>query len=154
VSDVRPDLSRRQGDYGIDGDFRVIPQRGHAVILALIGIVLVGLAVRSAVTGGATAAVAFGLLALAFVLFIGSYLRTSRVGKFEVRARVLGDLRLRGDEHVLDFGCGRRALLMTAARLLPTDGRSASTCGAPTRAATARTPPAAMGALASLDGHG
>ncbi|GAA1809746.1 class I SAM-dependent methyltransferase [Actinomadura chokoriensis] len=119
MSDVRPDLSRRRGDYGIDGDFRVIPPRGHAVILALIGIVLVGLAVRGAVTGAAITAVAFGLLALAFVLFVGSYLRTSRVGKFEVWARVLGDLRLRGDERVLDLGCGRGALLTTAAKLLP-----------------------------------
>ncbi|MFB4306780.1 class I SAM-dependent methyltransferase [Actinomadura sp. GTD37] len=97
----------------------MIPPRGHAIILALIGFVLVTLAVRSAATGAVTAAAVFGLSALAFVLFVSSYLRTTRVGKFEVWAYVLGDLRLRGDEHVLDLGCGRGALLMTAARLLP-----------------------------------
>lgn len=119
MSDVRPELRHRRGDYGIDGDFRVIPPRGHALIIALIDIVLVTLAILSALTGAVTAAVVFGLSALAFVLFVSSYLRTSRVGKFEVWARVLGDLRLRGDEHVLDLGCGCGALLMTAAKLLP-----------------------------------
>lgn len=119
MSDIRPDLRRPLGDYGIDGDFRVIPPRGHAVILALIGIALVTLTIRNAVTGAVTAAVVFGLSALAFALFVGSYLRASRVGKFEVWARVLGGLRLRGDEHVLDLGCGRGALLVSAAKLLP-----------------------------------
>jgi arsenite methyltransferase len=57
------------------------------------------------------------------VLTVASYLRTTRVGKFEVWARILAGLQLRGDEDVLDLGCGRGALLLAAAKLLP-DGRA------------------------------
>ena len=53
------------------------------------------------------------------VLFVGSFLRTTRVGRFAVWAGILSDLRLRGDEQVLDLGCGRGALLPSAAELLP-----------------------------------
>jgi cyclopropane fatty-acyl-phospholipid synthase-like methyltransferase len=48
-----------------------------------------------------------------------AYIGTTRVGKFEVWARILGDLGLRGDEQVLDLGCGRGAVLLSAAKLLP-----------------------------------
>jgi arsenite methyltransferase len=119
MGDVQPDLRRRQGDYGVDGDFRVIPARWQAVIVAAIAVALVALTVRNAVAGALVGAVVTGLLALGLVLFVGSYLRTTRVGKFEVWARILSDLRLRGDEQVLDLGCGRGALLLSAAKLLP-----------------------------------
>ena len=46
------------------------------------------------------------------------YIRTTRLGKFEVWARVLEDLRLQGDERLLDLGCGRGAVLLAAAKLL------------------------------------
>jgi ubiquinone/menaquinone biosynthesis C-methylase UbiE len=47
------------------------------------------------------------------------YVHTTRRGKFVVWARLLSDLGLRGDERVLDVGCGRGAVLLAAARLLP-----------------------------------
>ncbi|WP_213455055.1 class I SAM-dependent methyltransferase [Rhizomonospora bruguierae] len=47
----------------------------------------------------------------------------SRVGKFVVWARLLDDLDLRGDEAILDLGCGRGALLISAALRVP-DGRA------------------------------
>jgi arsenite methyltransferase len=43
----------------------------------------------------------------------------SRVGKFVVWARLLDSLHLRGDEDVLDLGCGRGALLISAALRVP-----------------------------------
>jgi arsenite methyltransferase len=119
MSDVAPELRRRRGDYGFDGDFRVIPARWQAVIAAAVVAALIALTVRDIATGALVGAVVTGLLALGLVLFVGSYLRTTRVGKFEVWSRVLGDLRLRGDEQVLDLGCGRGALLLMVAELLP-----------------------------------
>src|SRR5260370_2938036 len=119
MGDVQLDLRRRQGDYGVDGDFRVIPARWQAVIVAVPAGGLGALTARDAVAGTLVGAVVTGLLALGLVLFVGSCVRTTRVGKFEVWARILSDLRLRGDEQVLDLGCGRRALLLSAAKLLP-----------------------------------
>jgi ubiquinone/menaquinone biosynthesis C-methylase UbiE len=47
---------------------------------------------------------------------------SSRVGKLQVRDRVLGSLQFRGDEKVLDVGCGRGLFLIGAVRRL-TSGR-------------------------------
>ncbi len=49
------------------------------------------------------------------LLMVGS----SYVGKLRARDRLLDRLRLRGDEQVLDVGCGRGLLLLGAARRLP-----------------------------------
>lgn len=44
----------------------------------------------------------------------------SKVGKLRLRDRVLGSLRWRGDERVLDLGCGHGLMLVGAARRLRT----------------------------------
>ena len=49
----------------------------------------------------------------------GTGLHTSRRGKFLAWADVLDGLHLRGDERLLDVGCGRGAVLIAAARRLP-----------------------------------
>jgi SAM-dependent methyltransferase len=51
-------------------------------------------------------------------------LYTSRRGKFVVWAELLNQLQLRGDERILDLGCGRGAVLLLAAQRLTT-GRAA-----------------------------
>jgi len=45
---------------------------------------------------------------------------SSRVGKLRARDRIIAELALRGDETVLDVGCGRGLLLVAAARHLTT----------------------------------
>jgi ubiquinone/menaquinone biosynthesis C-methylase UbiE len=54
-------------------------------------------------------------------LFIngGVYIHATRAGKFAVRAELLDRLKLRGDERLLDIGCGRGAVLLMAAQRLP-----------------------------------
>lgn len=49
----------------------------------------------------------------------GVYLHTTLRGKLQVWRRVLDRLVLDGDEHLLDLGCGRGAVLIEAARRLP-----------------------------------
>ena len=48
-----------------------------------------------------------------------SYLYSTGPGKRAIWVQLLDELGLRGDEHVLDVGCGRGAVLMLAARRLP-----------------------------------
>jgi arsenite methyltransferase len=117
MSDV--DLRRRRGEYGIDGDFRAIPAIWQEVILGVICAALVVGTVVNIAGGRVVDAVITGVLAVGLVLTVVSYLYTTRVGKFKVWARVLTELGLRGDEDLLDLGCGRGAVLLAAAELLP-----------------------------------
>src|SRR3954451_7565062 len=57
----------------------------------------------------------------AFILAVDAlYIYTTRRGKFVARAELLGRLNLRGDERILDLGCGRGAVLLLAAQHLTT----------------------------------
>jgi methylase of polypeptide subunit release factors len=60
---------------------------------------------------------------LYFVFFLAntsSFLYTTRRGKFLEWDRILDRLHLRGDEGVLDMGCGRGSVLTAVARRLTT----------------------------------
>jgi ribosomal protein L11 methylase PrmA len=48
---------------------------------------------------------------------------SSRFGKLHARDRLIARLKLRGDETVLDVGCGHGLLLIAAAKLLPRGAR-------------------------------
>ena len=50
----------------------------------------------------------------------GVYLHTTLRGKLRIWERELDHAGLRGDEQLLDLGCGRGAVLIAAARRLPT----------------------------------
>ncbi|OBK52424.1 class I SAM-dependent methyltransferase [Mycobacterium sp. 1081908.1] len=113
------ELVRPRGRYGVDGDYRLIPAPavfGAYLLLCIAATVLAGwwLATGRTLAGSGAAVVAAVLIAAGF-----SVLRFSRRGKFEVWARLLKGLGLRGDERVLDLGCGRGAVLLAAAKLLP-----------------------------------
>lgn len=106
---------RPKADYGIDA-----PQ----VVLGLVvfGSIALSLAVASRAFLGPRQpwfliglASGSSLLLTALVMVWGS-----KVGKLAVRDRVLDRLALRGDELVLDAGCGRGLLLIGAARRLTT----------------------------------
>jgi ubiquinone/menaquinone biosynthesis C-methylase UbiE len=63
------------------------------------------------------------LATIYFIFFLSntaSFLYTTRRGKFLEWDRILDRLRLRGDERVLDMGCGRGAVLTAVARRLTT----------------------------------
>jgi arsenite methyltransferase len=81
----------------------------------------------AALAGGAVAALrgagAWALIPAAAGLWMllqtASFVYTTRAGKFAVWAGLLRALDLRGDQRVLDMGCGRGAVLHMAAGLLP-----------------------------------
>jgi ubiquinone/menaquinone biosynthesis C-methylase UbiE len=64
--------------------------------------------------------VALYLAVLVMAAIEACYLHSTLRGKFLVWAELLDQLRLRGDERVLDLGCGRGAVLLLAARHLTT----------------------------------
>ena len=119
MTELATELARPRGRYGVDGDYRLIPAPVVLAVYLLICLAATVLASRWLVSGrtlwGLGTAVVAGLLVAAGA----SVLRFSRRGKFEVWARLLTGLTLRGDERVLDLGCGRGAVLLTAAKLVP-----------------------------------
>jgi SAM-dependent methyltransferase len=119
MTELATDFARPRGRYGVDGDYRLIPAP-----VVLIGYLL--LCLTAAVFAGlwlSSGRMLSGLVAaVVAVLLIASGLgiwRFSTRGKFEVWARLLTALNLRGDERLLDLGCGRGAVLLMAAKLLP-----------------------------------
>lgn len=99
----------RQGRYGIDAP-------GAFLGLLFGAFILFFLAFLGFATGAATVGVAFLLGALYTAASAASHAYTAQRGKFHIWSEIL---RLRGDENVLDLGCGRGAVLTEAAAQLP-----------------------------------
>ena len=62
--------------------------------------------------------IVLGAIALAFLAAGIFMVWSSRVAKFQVRDEILDSLQLRGDERVLDLGCGAGLMLVGAAKRL------------------------------------
>ena len=105
-------LACRRGDYGFD----------EPVWPILLGLVGVNLLVLGLVSCWVFALPVLGVICFVcasnFLFSAASYLYTTRRGKFQVWADILLRLGLRGDEQILDLGCGRGAVLLMAASLL------------------------------------
>lgn len=102
----------RKGDYGFDAPYVPLLMTLGALPL-LVGAVVQGL------DGRLDGLLSMGLSG-AFLLFCaGSYVYTTRSGKFLAWNELLEGVKLRGDEHVLDLGCGRGAVLLLAAQRVP-----------------------------------
>jgi arsenite methyltransferase len=119
MTELTTDLARPRGRYGVDGDYGLIPApvlfAGYLLLcLAATLLAVIWLAAGRTLSGLGAAVVAVVLIASGV-----SVRRFSRRGKFEVWARLLTGLNLHGDERVLDLGCGRGAVLLAAAKLLP-----------------------------------
>jgi arsenite methyltransferase len=105
-----PAKPRRRGSYGIDAPY------AFAAIAVMIVACLV-IAIINAIISGRV----WPFLPVLFMLTIAAFvLHTTLRGKFLVWAELLDKLNLRGDERILDLGCGRGAVLLLAAQHLTT----------------------------------
>lgn len=105
----------RRGEYGLDGSY---PRLGLFVQAALeVGAGAV--TVRAIRCGRPALAAVSGLVGAGLGAVALGGLYSTRRGKFEVWAELLDELDLRGDERVLDIGCGRGAVLLLAAERVP-----------------------------------
>ena len=112
-------MSRQAPNYGLDAPGAV----GAMFAIGLAGTIVGFLLVRWTLSqhGGPPAGLAYAVRTFGFLCLILASLMfaSSRFGKFHARDRLLARLKLRGDEAVLDVGCGHGLLLIAAAKLLP-----------------------------------
>jgi len=103
----------RRGDYGYDAPYALV----------MFGVLAVASGIGAAIfwrQGPGRAATVTTSYTIFFLANFGSFLHTTRRGKFLEWERILDRLHLRGDEAVLDMGCGRGAVLIAVARRLTT----------------------------------
>lgn len=103
----------RRGSYGIDA-----PSTLFGLGCGAVG--LTAATVATAMTPWRVAAVAPFVGAVSFAFSTAMYAHSTKRGKFEVWAELLDEVKLRGDERVLDLGCGRGAVLLAVAQRLST----------------------------------
>jgi arsenite methyltransferase len=111
--------SARKGEYGYDGSFHTVSAGAQLAGVGITSAALLtaaGFALARANRLAAAIAAASGVQILATA---ASYIYATRSGKFRAWDDVLDNLRLRGDETLLDLGCGRGAVLLAAAKRLP-----------------------------------
>src|SRR6266478_7126061 len=111
-------LPQRRGAYGFDAPYApLLMALGGACLLALSAWGLWSGEMNS--TRHALSIIAPGAAGLWLFLNAGIFVHTTRAGKFAVWAELLDRLDLKGDERLLDIGCGRGAVLLMAAQRLP-----------------------------------
>jgi arsenite methyltransferase len=108
---TKSSFQKPHGDYGFDNP---------SGIFFLGGVVLVfwGLVVVLSLLGHWLTVIIGGFLGLFPLATLVSYVYSTRKGKLLVWSELLDDLQLRGEEQVLDMGCGRGAVLSMAAKRL------------------------------------
>jgi SAM-dependent methyltransferase len=109
-------------DYGLDAPTLVqkFLLGGGALTLVGLGILIWGILLQG-ITGTIIASIGGVALitGISFLLTGMMMIWSSRFGKMHARDKLLDGLNLRGDETVLDLGCGRGLLLIGAAKRVP-----------------------------------
>jgi ubiquinone/menaquinone biosynthesis C-methylase UbiE len=105
---------RRRGTYGFDA-----PHVPLLLTLGGVGVLALSVMQHCLGEGRPGPAILLGAAALWMLLNAGVFLHATRAGKFAVWAELLDRLELKGDERLLDIGCGRGAVLLMAAQRLP-----------------------------------
>ena len=100
-------------DYGYDAPYALVAFAG-------LGTLATAAAVVALVRQRTAVAISLAPYAAFFLVNALSFLYTTRRGKFQVWQSILDALSLRGNERVLDLGCGRGAVLVAVAHRLTT----------------------------------
>jgi arsenite methyltransferase len=103
-------LARRRASYGVDSPGTLF---GFACGM-------IGLTVGAVIGERAVIRLGLTVFALFCACSAALYLYATKSGKFRIWSEILDEVFLRGDERVLDLGCGRGAVLIAAARRLTT----------------------------------
>src|SRR5690625_2123929 len=111
--------AQHRGDYGVDGSFHRVSFGGQVAAYAVVCSALAIFAVIALARGQQFAGVVALVIDAAILSHVALYWHATRRGKFAVWQRIFDRLRLRGDETVLDMGCGRGAVLCAAAKRVP-----------------------------------
>lgn len=101
-----------RGEYGLDAPNVIIGLATATVLAFAVAVILL------AVSWPWLAAFSLAS-AVVFALSIASFVWTTRRGKFAVWDELLDGLALKGDERVLDVGCGRGMVVILAAKRVP-----------------------------------
>jgi arsenite methyltransferase len=113
VTDTLGNVARDRASYGIDGGYIGIP----CFALVEVGLLETGRWARKRDRHLAAVLAKVGAAAMLGVAL--GYWYSTGPGKLSVWRELLDELGLRGDERLLDIGCGRGAVLVTAAHRLP-----------------------------------
>ncbi|HKQ76835.1 MAG TPA: class I SAM-dependent methyltransferase [Blastocatellia bacterium] len=100
-------------DYGIDAP-------GQLRQLAIIAVAAVAVAILLSATGFGVFSIVFSVFGALCALLAAMGIVASKFGKFRVRDELMSRIAWRGDERVLDVGCGHGLLLVAAAKRLTT----------------------------------
>ncbi len=111
---------RKSADYGMDAPKVANRLLKWGLTSLGLGIALFVMNRTSNPQGGASMLSALGSMGVGFLLGYGVMVWSSRIGKMKMRDALLDGLSLRGDEKILDVGCGRGLLLIGAAKQLKT----------------------------------
>ena len=117
-------MSGTKIDYGLDAplEVRKYAIRGGMLLAFAAGVYFVNR--ESAPAQGAVIGALSALAGLGFGALAGLMVWTSRVAKLRLRDELIDGLALRGEEHVLDAGCGRGLFLIAAAKKLGKNARA------------------------------
>jgi arsenite methyltransferase len=111
--------SDRKGEYGYDRSSHTVSAGAQLAGVGATSAALLTGAGFALARGNRLAAAIAAASAVEILATAASYIYATRSGKFRAWDGVLDNLRLRGDETVLDLGCGRGAVLLAAAKRLP-----------------------------------
>jgi arsenite methyltransferase len=100
-------------NYGIDAP-------GHLRLSAILAVATAAVAILLSATGFGVISLIVGVICGWWAFCAAAMIVASKFGKFRVRDALMSRIAWRGDERVLDVGCGHGLLLVAAAKRLIT----------------------------------